>query len=75
MNCALIATRQGDCGCPEEDWLVNGLDLTVHFEANGDVDAFLDAGDWEADATFQASNQDEGRAAVFAWVDRLTGRA
>lgn len=62
----LIATRTGDCGCPEEDYLFDGLDLQVHYEPNGDADAYLYDGEWDAAFTINRPTVDQGREAVFA---------
>ncbi len=41
---------------------------------NGDVDGFMDGGDWgEAEFTAKGLGHVAGRAAVFAWADTLTG--
>jgi len=62
----------GDCGCPEEIWLLGGLELHIHFEPNGDVDAFADGGDWgEAETTVEGFTPEAGRVAVFAWAASL----
>lgn len=54
-----------DCGCPMEQWLYMGLELTLHFEAPGEVDVYVDAGDW--DHAFTSDSRD----GVFAWVASL----
>ncbi len=64
----------GDCGCPEEHYLFGGIDLTVHFEPNGDVDGFLDGGDWgEAETTVFGVDAQEGRKAIFDWAAKKLG--
>lgn len=69
----LIERRVGDCGCPEEVYLFDGIDLTIHFEPNGDVDAFMDGGDLgEAERTEEGVTPEEGRRAIFAWAASLT---
>lgn len=69
----LQARRVGECGCPEEVYLFDGLDLTIHFEPNGDVDGHLDGGYWgEATTTGELGHgHDEGRRAIFAWAASL----
>lgn len=68
----LLSSGTGDCGCPEEVWLLRGLELHVHFEPNGDVDAFADAGDdGEAETTIEGVTPEEGREAVFSWARSL----
>lgn len=70
----LAQSENRECGCPEEHWLVGGIDLTMHFEPEGRVDAFMDGGDWgEADITlFTANSLEIGRSAAISWaLDRL----
>lgn len=70
----LIERRTGECGCPEEQYLYAGLDLIIHFEPNGDVDGFIDGGDWgEAETSLLGLAADAGRLAIFTWAARLTG--
>lgn len=65
----LIERRVGDCGCPEECYLVRGIDLVVHFEPDGTADAFMDGGDWgEAEASFWAPSVDMARKTVLSWA-------
>lgn len=67
-----LGARVGECGCPEELYLFDGIDLVVHFEPNGDCDAFLDSGDDCADWTTRAGlSRFEGRLAAFSWAASL----
>jgi len=60
-----------DCGCPAEEWIYQGVELYLHFEPNGDVDVFANAGDWTRDFTVRGATVELGRAEAFAWVDAL----
>ena len=72
----LVESRIGECGCPEEHYLFDGIDLIIHFEPNGDVDAFWDTGDDCADwTTHEGQSRFNGRLAAFAWAASLTGGA
>lgn len=63
----------GDCGCPEEEYLFNGVDLIVHYEPDGTADAFMDFGDdGEAETTVEGMSRFAARHAVFAWAASLT---
>jgi len=65
------ATRPSEeCGCPEEEWLVGGINLIIHHDPDGRVHAFMDGGDWgEADAMFPGfASLDEARPTVFDWA-------
>jgi hypothetical protein len=68
----LVERRIGDCGCPEEEYLFEGIDLVVHYEPNGDADAHMDGGDWgEATTSIRGLPQDAAREAVFAWASNI----
>jgi len=65
---AMLARVPSDeCGCPEEVWRLNGIDLLFHFEEDGSSEAFLFAGDWELETTLQARSLDDLRAKAFQW--------
>lgn len=67
-----VGAAVGECGCPEETYLIGGVDLVVHFEPNGDCDAFLDTGDDCADwTTHEGMSRFNGRLAAFAWAGSL----
>lgn len=69
----LVGHRTGDCGCPEEVYLFNGVDLTIHFEPTGETDAFMDWGDnGEAEHTVVAASQDQARDEIFRWAAEMT---
>lgn len=73
MNCDLVETRVGDCGCPEEVYCMSGVELTVHYEPNGDADAHLDAGPdyYEYETTIEGLARDAARAAVISWAESI----
>lgn len=56
-----------ECGCPEELWRIDGIELLFHFEDDGDSDAFIFAGDWEVETTMKATTLDDLRAKAFQW--------
>lgn len=69
----LLDTREGDCGCAEEAWRVNGIDLDLHVEPTGEIHAFMDGGDWgEAERTFAPGHPDGVRAAALVWAIGMT---
>ena len=37
--------KSEDCGCPEEDWILNGIYTTIHLEDDGSGHILLDFGD------------------------------
>lgn len=63
----------GDCGCPEEEYLFNGVDLIVHYDPDGTADAFMDWGDdGQEETTVEGMSRFAARHAVFAWAASLT---
>jgi len=56
-----------ECGCPEELWRIEGIDLLFHFEADGKSEAFVFAGDFEAETTLTARTLNDLRAKAFQW--------
>lgn len=68
-----VGCEIGDCGCPEETYIVNGINLIVHYEPDGTADAFLDGGDWgEVETTVEGMTRFAARHAVFAWAFDMT---
>lgn len=60
-----------ECGCPEELWRIDGLDLLFHFEADGTSEAFIFAGEFELQTTLKARSLDDLRAKAFQWFADL----
>lgn len=69
----LACVPSDECGCPEEVWRIDGIDALIHFEADGSSEAFLFAGDWEAERHFTCATMAALRAELFAWVATITG--
>lgn len=63
----LARVPSDECGCPEELWRIDGIDLLFHFEADGTSEAFLFTGDDELNTQLIASTLDDLRAKAFAW--------
>jgi hypothetical protein len=58
-----------DCGCPEENWLIGGIDLTIHGEADGTIHAFSDDGECQPEVTLYGfGSLDAARPTVFDWA-------
>lgn len=65
-----------ECGCPEELWQIDGLYLLFHFEEDGSSDAFIFAGDWEAETNLEARSLNDLRSKSFQWfADVMDGCA
>lgn len=69
----VISVTRGDCGCPEEHYIFNGIDLIVHYEPDGTADAFMDGGDWgECETSIEGMTRFAARLATFAWAASMT---
>ncbi len=62
-----------DCGCPIEEWLCEGVNLTLHFEIDGTMEAHADTGDWDTVVPLTATTMENAREEAFAWVRALPG--
>lgn len=68
----LARVPSDECGCPEELWRIDGIDLLFHFEADGTSEAFLFLGDDELETALIASTLDDLRAKAFGWFAAVT---
>lgn len=60
-----------DCGCPVEEWIYWGIELTIHFEPDGSVEVFADGGEWDMNVPLAATTVEAGRNEAFEWVRSL----
>ena len=60
-----------ECGCKIEEWLVDGVCLTLHFELDGSMEVYADTGEWDAIIPLKATTMEAARAEAFAWVNAL----
>jgi hypothetical protein len=61
-----------DCGCIEEEWIVDFVHLLLHEEEDGSVHVFFDAGDeWEHETLVEDCDLDTARELAFQWVFNL----
>ncbi len=70
-NIKLRAGHSEDCGCPEEDWEINGLFTTIHLEPDGTGHIFIDSGEWEDEKLVDAKTMPELRQAAINWVGSI----
>lgn len=56
-----------ECGCPEELWRIDGIDLLFHFEHDGKSHAMIFAGDFEIEKEIEATTLNDLRAKAFQW--------
>jgi hypothetical protein len=63
-----IGERPNDhCGCPEELYIVGGVDLALHHE-DGAVDCHMDWGDADAETSIPCTSMVEERELGLAWA-------
>ncbi len=60
--------RSAECGCPEEEWLMNGLDTIIHMEPATGGHIFIDCGDWEDERIVEASCIEDLRLQAKQWT-------
>jgi hypothetical protein len=72
VNAKLIEVRPSEeCGCPEEFWIMDNIEVIIHFEEDGSGHIFLDAGDWDHDFVVEANTMEGLRRAAIDWVESL----
>ena len=72
MDMTHIASRKSEkCGCPEEDWVMGMVDVTIHIEPDGSGEAFLYTGDWEDEISFPCSGISDLRNKVADYIRLL----
>lgn len=68
----LSAQCSDECGCPEEEWVIGMLHVTIHLEPDGSGHIFLDGGDWGDDEKLVECNDLEDlRKQAANWVYSL----
>lgn len=66
----LVDVRKSDeCDCPEEDWIIGMLYVTIHMEKDGGGHIFLDCGDWDDEKLVECSCIEELRIKAVDWVN------
>lgn len=65
------AYPDADCGCPVEEWVCAGVNLTLHYEANGAMEVSATNGDWEHKFALAATTMEAARAEAFGWARGL----
>tara|TARA_R110001583_G_scaffold34982_5_gene116929 strand:- start:5967 stop:6215 length:249 start_codon:yes stop_codon:yes gene_type:complete len=69
MNKIKVCERLNkDCGCPEEDWIMNGIYITIHAEPEGQGTMIADFGEWEEEQLVEASGLEDLRQLAETWT-------
>lgn len=72
MNTRLVEQRASEeCGCPEEEWVIDKLVVVLHFEPDGSGEITIDAGEWEIQERHPAQTMEELRSIAFARIAAL----
>ena len=64
----LACVPSEDCGCPEEIWRINGIDVLIHLEEDGTGEMFVFAGDYEIEEKFDLGYHTKHVDTIFARV-------
>lgn len=65
----LLTRRQsGECGCPEEEWLIGMFNVIIHIEPDGRGDIFVDCGDWQSERTVECDGIESLRSKAANWI-------
>lgn len=69
----LLCQRSSDeCGCPEEEWNIGMLHVTIHLEPLKGGHIFLDGGDWgEDEKLVDCDGIEDLRAKAVEWVQSI----
>lgn len=59
------------CGCPEEDWIMGNIEVTIHLEEDGSGHLLFCGGDWEHDFEVDCSDMNELRQKAADFVCSL----
>lgn len=68
-NQLLTQRPSEDCGCPEEEWIMNSLFIIIHLEDDGTGHVFMDCGDWDSDQFFEVDNMSDLRIKAEEWAN------
>lgn len=61
-----------ECGCPEELWLVGGVETTIHEEGDGTVHCFMDSGDAQCEVVLHSlGTLDAARPVALGWATAM----
>ena len=72
MNAVLLQERTSDeCGCPEEDWDIDGVCVTIHLEPDDSGHIFLDTGDWDDEKLIECNGIEDLRKKAMSWIGEL----
>jgi hypothetical protein len=67
-----LGTKPSDeCGCPEEDWVIDMFNVTIHLEPVTGGDIFIDCGDWQDEKTGDCTTIEELRCEAVKWIKSI----
>jgi hypothetical protein len=65
------ARKSDECGCPEEDWIINLLFVTMHLEPDNSGHIFIDCGDWDDEKLVECNSIEELRVKAAEWANSI----
>ena len=65
------ARKSDECGCPEEDWVIGMLYVTIHIEPDNSGHIFIDCGEWQDEKLVPTKSIEELRMSAVDWVESL----
>ncbi|MBB1291006.1 MULTISPECIES: hypothetical protein [unclassified Pseudoalteromonas] len=63
--------KSDECGCPEEEWVIFMVCVTIHLEPVTGGHIFLDTGDWQDEKLVNCQNIEQLRVAAVDWVNNM----
>lgn len=72
MKCRneFVSSNQSDeCGCPEEDWVIGNLYVTIHLEPESGGHIFIDCGDWQDEKLVDCNSIEDLRLKAEEWTN------
>jgi len=65
----ILTRRESDeCGCHEEELVINGMFVVIHLEPDSSGHIFIDCGDWEDEKLVSCNGIEDLRKKAEEWV-------
>lgn len=67
--------KSDECGCPEEEWDINGVFTTIHLDGDGSAGIFVSGDSWEDEKLVTCNNMPDLRRLAQEWIYSLQAEA
>jgi hypothetical protein len=68
----LTVTKSDECGCPEEEWDIDGVFTTIHLDEDGGGGIFISGDGWEDEKLIpNCTSMRDLLAAAIEWISTL----